>query len=156
MLLLRLLAQQLDTLFALHQVRGIIAFVKLNVAQINLGNAVYHVVQELAVVAYHNYAARIAAQEALKPLHAFKVKVVGGLVKQQHFGVAGKQLRQRNAHLPTAGKIGGHALHVVFAEAQAEQHRAHARFKQVTTHSLILVARTAISGELLLARVFAQ
>ena len=88
LLLLSLLAQQFKTLFALRQISRVIAFVELNVSQIDLSNAINHVVQELAVVAYHNHASGITAQEALKPLHAFEIEVVGGLVEKEHFGVA--------------------------------------------------------------------
>ena len=107
--------------------------------QIDLGNAINHVVQKFAVVTYHNHASRITAQEAFQPLHAFKVKVIGRLVKKEHFGIARKEFCQCDAHLPTTGKIGSHAIHIVFAKAQAEENRAHARFKLVTAHGLILV-----------------
>ena len=88
LLLLGLLTQQFKALFTLRQISRIIAFVELNMAQINLSHPINHVVQELAVVAYHNHASRITTQKTLKPLHAFEVEVVGGLVKKEHFRVA--------------------------------------------------------------------
>ena len=83
-----LLAKALNTLIALLQVCGIVALVQLKTAGINLGDAIDHVVHKGTVVAYHDNRAVVAAQKALKPLHAFEVEVVGGLVKKEHFRVA--------------------------------------------------------------------
>src|SRR5260370_906335 len=43
-----------------------------------------------------------------------------------------QQFRQRNAHLPSTGKLFGAALPILTAEAQTGQHRAYLRFDGVT------------------------
>ena len=41
--------------------------------------------------------ARVVFEEALQPVHAFSVKVVGWLIEQQHIGVGHQQPAQRHA-----------------------------------------------------------
>ena len=151
-----LLAKAFDTLIALLQVCGIVALVQLKTAGINLGDAIDHVVHKGTVVAYHDNRAVVAAQKALKPLHAFKVEVVGGLVEQEQVGFTNKQLGERDAHLPASREIAGTAGHVIFLEAQAEQHAAHLRFKAIPAERLIALARTAARGKLLGSGIFVQ
>ena len=151
-----LLAKAFDTLIALLQVCGIVALVQLKTAGINLGDAIDHVVHKGTVVAYHDNRAVVAAQKALKPLHAFKVEVVGGLVEQEQVGFTNKQLGERDAHLPASREIAGMAGHVVFLEAQAEQHAAHLRFKAIPAECLIALARTTARVKLLRSGIFVQ
>ena len=101
-LLLLLDAQKLKALGASAQIRGIIALVQVDLAVVNFGNAIDHVVHELTVVADDDNGAVVAAKEALQPFDAFKVEVVGGLVQQKQIGVTHQELRQGKAHLPTA------------------------------------------------------
>ena len=151
-----LLAKAFDTLIALLQVCGIVALVQLKTAGINLGDAIDHVVHKGTVVAYHDNRAVVAAQKALKPLHTFKVEVVGGLVEQKQVGFTNKQLGERDAHLPASREIAGMAGHVIFLEAQAEQHAAHLRFKAIPAECLIALARTAARVKLLGSGIFVQ
>ena len=51
-----------------------------------------------------DHGAGVALQEDLQPLHAFRVQVVGGLVQQQHVGLAQQQPAQRDAALLAAGQ----------------------------------------------------
>ncbi len=66
--------------------------------------------------------------------------MVGGLVEQQHLGVADEQLRQRDAHLPAAGELAGQTRHVRFGESKAEQNAAHLRLDGVAAEHLERIA----------------
>ena len=151
-----LLAKALNTLIALLQVRGIVALVQLEAARIDFSDAIDHVVHKGAVVAHDDHRAVVAAQKAFEPLHALKVEVIGGLVEQKQVGFANKQLGERDAHLPAAREIAGMAGHVVFLEAQAEQHAAHLRFKAISAERFVALARTAARGKLLGSGIFVQ
>ncbi len=155
-LLRALLPHALDALLARLQVRGVVALVQVDVPVRHLGHAVDHVVHELAVVAHHDDGALVAAQKAFEPLDAFQIQVVGRLVEHEHLGVAHQQLRERDAHLPAAGKIGGGKRQVAFLEAQAEQHAAHLRLDGVAAERLVGVARAAGRRQLALGRVGTQ
>ena len=150
-LLRRLGAQALQALLARFEVGRVVALVEVHLAVVHLGHAVHHVVHERAVVADHDDRARVAAQKALEPLHALQVEVVGGLVEQQHLGVADEQLRQRDTHLPAARELGGAAREVVLLEAQAEHDAAHLRLDGVAAQHLVGVA-DAPGGSKLLRR----
>ena len=133
--------QALQALLAGHQVLRVVALVQVHLAVVDLGHAVHHIVHEGAVVGHHDDRARIAAQKALEPLHRLQIKMVGGLVEQQHLGIADEQLRQRDAHLPAAGELGGGAGHVPLGEPEAEQHASHLRLQGVAAEHLVGVPR---------------
>ncbi len=148
-LLRRLGAQALKTLLARPEVGRVVALVQVHLAVVHFGHAVHHVVHERAVVADHDDRAGVAAQKSLEPLHALQVEVVGGLVEQQHLGVADEQLRQRDAHLPAARELGGAAREIALLEAQAEHDAAHLRLDGVAAQHLVSVAGAPGGGKLL-------
>lgn len=98
----------------------------------------------------------IPAQKALEPLHRFQVQVVRRLVEQEHLGIAVEQFRERDAHLPTAGELGGGAGHVALGEAEAEQHASHLRLQRVAAEHLVGVPRPAHGRQLRFGGVRAQ
>ena len=119
----------LQALLACHQVLRVVALVQVHFPVVDFRHAVDHVVHEGAVVGDDDDRAGIPAQKALEPLHRFQVQVVRRLVEQEHLGVADEQFRERDAHLPTAGELGGGAGHVALGEAEAEQHASHLRLQ---------------------------
>ena len=82
--------------------------------------------------------------------------MVGGLVEQQHLGVSDKQLRQRDAHLPTTGELAGQARHIGFSEAETEQDPANLRLDGVAAEHLERIARTPCGGKLRLRGALAK
>ena len=94
----------LQALFLLLQPVGVVALVGDAAAAVELQDPLGRVVQEVAVVGDADHGARVALQEDLQPLHAFGVQVVGGLVQQQHVGLAQQQPAQRDAALLAAGQ----------------------------------------------------
>ena len=151
-----LLLQPLDALGALPQIGSVVPLVKVDLLVVDFRHAIDHVVHERSVVADDDDGARVAAEEAFEPLHAFQVQMVRRLVEQEHLGVSDQQLRKRNAHLPAARKLARHAAHVVFFKAQAEQHAAHLRLDDVAAQPLEFIARTARSRKITLAGVFPE
>ena len=149
-------AQALKALLAGLEVGGVVALVQVHLPVVHLGHAVHHVVHERAVVADHHHGARVAAQKALEPLHALQVQMVRGLVEQEHLGVADEQLRQRDAHLPAAGELGGQAAQILLLETQAEHDAAHLGFDGVAAQRLVGVAGAPRRGQLPLGGVLAQ
>ena len=63
------------------------------------------VVEEVAVVADHQHRALVVHEEVLQPHHAGEVKVVGGLVEQQHVRVAEERLGQQHLDLQARVKL---------------------------------------------------
>ncbi len=148
--------EALEALLARDEVLGVVALVEVDLAVVDLGHAVDHGVHEGAVVADHDDGALVAAQEALEPLDRLQIEVVGGLVEQQHLGVADEQLRERDAHLPAAGELVGGARHVRLGEAQAEQHASHLGLQRVAAHHLVGVPGPPHGRQLRLGGVAAQ
>ena len=146
----------LQALLACHQVLRVVALVQVHFPVVDFRHAVDHVVHEGAVVRDHDDGAGVAAQEALEPLHRFQIEMVRRLVEQQHLGVADEQFRKRDAHLPTAGELGGGTGHVALGEAEAEQHASHFRLQRVAAEHLVGVPRPAHGRQLSFGGVRAQ
>jgi hypothetical protein len=73
-------------------------------AAVELDDARGHAVQEGAVVGDGHHAALEVDQQLLQPLDRVQVQVVGGLVEQQHVGLAHQRLGQRHALAGAAGQ----------------------------------------------------
>ncbi len=84
-----------------------------------LHDPVGDLVDEVAVVADQDDRAGVVGQEALQPLHAGEVEVVGRLVEQQHVGVLEQEAGERDAHHPAARELTDVALDVAIGEAEA-------------------------------------
>ena len=91
-------------LFFLHQVGGKVAGVGEQLATVQLDDAGGHVVQKRAVVGDGDDRALEVHQQALQPLNAVQVQVVGGLVQQQHVGLGHQGLGQCHTLFGTAGE----------------------------------------------------
>ncbi len=64
------------------------------------------VVEEVAVVGDDQDGARVIAQMAFQPVHAFGIEMVGRLVEQQQVGLVEQQPAQRDAAALAAGQLG--------------------------------------------------
>mmetsp|Transcript_10087 Transcript_10087/g.29875 ORF Transcript_10087/g.29875 Transcript_10087/m.29875 type:complete len:220 (+) Transcript_10087:96-755(+) len=78
-------------------------------------------VEEEAVVAHHEDAARKVEQRLLQAAHRVDVKVVGRLVEQQHLRLLQQRLAEPDPHLPPAREGGHRQLGV----RRGEAHRTH-------------------------------
>src|SRR4051812_36778720 len=111
LLLDRLLLALLLALFLLQplgfllQVSGIIGFVDVVAAAIELEHPVHDMVEEVAVVGDEDDVARIVDEMLLEPLHALGVEMVGRLVEQDDVGLLEQQAGERHAPLLAARKI---------------------------------------------------
>ena len=83
--------------------------------------AIRDIVDESTVVADENHRRAARRQKLLQPLNRLDVKVVRGLVEQQHVGTAQQNLRQFDAHTPTARKFTRRTLEIRAQETQSEQ-----------------------------------
>ena len=85
----------------------VVALERESAATVEFENPLGHVVEEVAVVGDGHHGAGVVLQEALEPVHALGVEVVGGLVEQQQVG-AGEQQSAEGHPAPLATGQGGH------------------------------------------------
>ena len=102
----------------------------------DLDGATGYVVDECSVVAYQYHRVGLCLQKGFKPLDAFDVEVVGGLVKQEDVGLLQQELGQFDAHAPTAAELAGAALEVAALEAQSHQGTLHVGASVLCSHHL--------------------
>ena len=100
-----LLPLDLQPLGLLLQVGGVVAFVRVAAATVELEDPAGHAVEEVAVVGDGEDGALVLFQELLQPLHALGVEVVGGLVEEEQVGCLQQKLAQRHAAALTAGEL---------------------------------------------------
>ena len=91
-------------------------------------------VQEVTVVAHHQYGMLKFAQVLFQPLYCLKVKVVGGLVEQQVVGVAKQCLCQHHANLLLTGKLAHQLMVQCLLDAKAGKQATCIALCGVTTH----------------------
>src|SRR6185369_15708763 len=89
----------------LLQISGIIGFVDVVAAAIELQNPVDDIVEKVAVVGDEDHVASIIDEVFFEPLHALGVQMVGRLVEQQYVGLFKQQPGQRDAPFLAARKI---------------------------------------------------
>ena len=87
---------------------------------VQLDDAGGHLLQEGAVMGDKHHAVGKAEQEGFQPLDAGEVQMVGGLIEQQHVGLAGQGLAEQGAALLAAGQLVEGLVRVEF------EHRAQA------------------------------
>ena len=104
--LLVLLAGNFETLSLLLQVGGVVAFVRVELAAVDLTDPFCDVVQEVAVVGNCEHGTRVGLQVALQPEDGFGVEVVGGLVEKQEVRLAQQQFRQCYSTTLTTRQVG--------------------------------------------------
>ncbi len=114
-------------LFFLLQVLLVVAVVNVQRLVPYLDDLVDRDVKKIAIVRDQDVAVGIAVEIVLQPIAGFEVQVVGRLVEQQQAGLLQQQLGQRDAHLPSAGKLLRLPGPVMLAEAQTAEYRAHLR-----------------------------
>src|SRR4029079_7967999 len=102
-LLLALLLRQ--SLGFLLQIAGIVGFIDVVAAAIELEHPVHDIVEEVAVVGDEDDIAGIVDKMFFKPLHALGVEMVGRLVEQQYVGFLEQQAGQRDASLLAARQV---------------------------------------------------
>ena len=96
----------LQALLFLVEPGGVIALVGNAAAVVELEDPAGDVVEEVAVVGDDQDGARIVAQMAFQPVHAFGVEMVGRLVEQQQLGLVEQQPAERDAAAFAAGELG--------------------------------------------------
>ena len=109
----------LKIVLALLEVRAVIAGVGGNTAVLEGGNVVDTGVHECTVVAYDKDCAIIIRNKAAKPLNAFEIKVVCGLVEQKKIGMAEKKLSKCDTHLPASRKLRTGTIEIFWMKAKA-------------------------------------
>ena len=97
----------------------IVAHVHLDLAVVDVHDVGADVVEEVAVMAHHQHCALIVHEEVLQPDHACQVQVVGGLVQQQHVGLAEEGLGQQHLHLEPGIDLPHQALMQLHRDPQA-------------------------------------
>ena len=91
----------LESVFFLIEPVGVIALVRNTLTAIEFENPLGRVVEEVAIVRDRNDRTGELGQKHLQPFDAFGIKVVGGLVEQQHIGARQQQAAQGHPTLFT-------------------------------------------------------
>jgi hypothetical protein len=91
--------------FALRAIQAVVAAVAVQAVAIQFHDA-FHQLQQCAVVADNDRAARPLVQAFGQPCAAFRIEVVGRFVQQQAIGAGQESAGQRNPHALTAAKRG--------------------------------------------------
>ncbi len=94
---------------------------------VDVHDVVAHVVQQVAVVAYHQDCVAELLQMLRQPDHGFDIEMVRRLVEDQEVGVAEQRARECHAHAPAARERAAGPLLRVVVEAEAGQDRGGAR-----------------------------
>jgi len=93
-----------QTFGALALESRIVAAVKRDALIFDVGNAVDHGIQKIAIMRHQQQSAAIALQPLLEPDDRVEIEMVGRFVEQQQVRSAHQRPRQREAHDPAAGK----------------------------------------------------
>jgi hypothetical protein len=110
---------------------------------------------------------RIGIQVLFEPVARFEIEVIRRLVQEQQIRLAEQQLRERDPHLPAAGKRLGLALEIRRLEPEALQHRRRLQLDAVAVvhaegvlqiavameHPVVLRRRDRVVAQPLLERV---
>src|SRR5690606_708340 len=97
----------------------VVATVERQLSALEVEDAVYCAIEQVAIMADQQEGARVAGEMAFEPQRSFQIQMVGRLVQQQQVRLDKKQRRQRHAHAPAAGKRGAGALLCLLVEAEA-------------------------------------
>ncbi len=99
----------------------VVAPVTLQLAVIDVEDAVDELVEEVAVVGDHQDRPRIALEIIAEPLERFEVEVVRRLVEHQEVGLGDEEPREVGPHHPAAAHRPRFAVEVALAERQAAE-----------------------------------
>src|SRR6266478_6469689 len=100
---------------------GVVALPRDAEAAVQLQDPARDVVEEVAVVGDRHHRARVFLEVALEPRHRLGVEVVGGLVEEEHVGLAEEDLAERDAPALAPRE----RRHVGFARRKAERVHRH-------------------------------
>ena len=139
------LARELEPRLPLLEVPAVGHRVVGHAAVQDLGDVVDRNVEEVAVVRHHDDRARVGGEELLEPVARLEVEVIGGLVERQDVGAAEEQLRERDAHLPSARELGAVAVEVVRPEAEAAEDGLRLRLRVVPAVVVPLLAHRRVA-----------
>ena len=144
LLVLRRRLELRHALRALLDEVGVVADVLGRASVVQLDDPVGDLVDEVAVVADEDDRAGVVGQEALQPLDAGEVEVVGRLVEQQHVRVLEQEAGERDAHHPAAGELADVALDVRIGEAEPGEDPASLRLHAVAAERLEPMLEAAV------------
>mmetsp|Transcript_20282 Transcript_20282/g.55299 ORF Transcript_20282/g.55299 Transcript_20282/m.55299 type:complete len:540 (-) Transcript_20282:104-1723(-) len=133
-----LLAPRLQLFITLLDVRAVAACVGVRHALHCLHSHVADTVHELSVMRHQHDGQSLLLQEALEPLNALQVQVVGGLVQQQHVRGCHEDLGKTNADLPATREKANLLLQVLLEEAHLAEDAVHAAVEVVGAQLLRL------------------
>ena len=122
LLLILVSPQLLFTSFpAKHNVLIILHLIVYNLTARDFQRTVRHIIDKGPVMTYQHHGTRTLSQELFQPLDTLDVKVVGGLVEQQHVGFLQEDLRQFDTHTPTAGEFRRRPIEVRTQKTESHQ-----------------------------------
>ena len=96
----------------------IVAGVELDSSEVHITDIGADLIEEMAVMGYHDYGIFKTSQKILQPVDGFHIQMVGRLVQQQDIRVAKERLRQQYAYLLLRREVSH--LHGVFLFGNAQ------------------------------------
>ena len=130
LLVLSLTQRQLATLVP----EAVVAGKHCHLAKIDIYGVGTNAVQEVTVMADHQYRMLKFAQVLLQPLNGVKVQVVSGLIQQQVVGVAKQSLCQHHAYLLLTRELAHQLVMLFFLNAQTREQGCGIAFSCVASH----------------------
>ena len=124
----------LATLFPQFDIFAVFHAIIDNLTARNFQRAIRDIVDESTIVADENHRRAARRQKLLQPLNRLDVEMVRRLVEQQHIGTAQQNLRQLDAHTPTARKFTRRTLEIRAQETQSEQRALNFRLVVLAAH----------------------
>ena len=98
------------TLFTQCDILVVLYFIVYNPTTGNLQRPIRHIINKRTIVTDQHYSFGTLSQELLQPLNRLNIKMVSGLIKQQHIRLLQQDLCQFDTHAPTATKLAGRSL----------------------------------------------
>src|SRR5699024_5335215 len=108
--------------------------VELDLAGVNIRDLRADLVQEVAVMGYHDDRVLEVYQELLEPRDRIQVQVVGGLVEQEDVRVAEQSLRKENFDFLRAGEVLQIFVMEVCFNSESVQQRGGVRLRFPSVH----------------------
>ena len=115
---------------------GVAAAVFVELAVLDVDDAVHHGVEEVPVVGDQHQRALVALEPLLQPDDGVQIQVVGRFIQQQQIGATQQRLGQVQAHAPAAGETSHRRVELIAAKAQAVQQLGGARANAVGAYGV--------------------
>ena len=120
---------------------GVAAAVFVELAVLDMDDAIHHGIEEVAVVRNEHQRALIALEPLLQPDDGVEIQVVGRFIQQQQIGAAEQRLGQVQAHTPATGEASDRRVELIAAKTQTVQQLGGTGANAVGTYGIELAVQ---------------